>query len=173
MKVLIVSDTHKNIRNVQKVLDKTIPFGVKYLIHCGDHITDALEIERLYPEIIVYGVPGNCDFSSYGKDRECVVEIEGITFFITHGDRHGVKWDYEELYTDASVYDASIAVCGHTHIAHKEKKEGMFLLNPGSISQPRDTTIPPYAVVEIEKGKIQNIAIMQWSGETPLPHPYF
>ena len=51
---------------------------------------------------------------------------------------------------------ADVVMFGHTHVPYLEKTDDLILLNPGSISKPRqDNKIPTYTVMEIrEDGKI-------------------
>lgn len=162
MKVLVISDTHRNISNVERVLELVMPRGVKTVLHCGDNIDDARRLQKLYPQLTIHAVYGNCDGLGYGEDYTKVVEVGGVDIFMTHGNRYNVKWDdYETLMIDAMAHDAQAAVCGHSHCAHLEKNEDFIMLNPGSMSEPRDGYGPSYAILDIEEGKIKDVAIMQ------------
>ena len=162
MKVLVISDTHRNIANVVKILDCIKPLGPAAILHCGDHIEDALRLKRLYPNIEVEAVYGNCDGMASLDECNKVVNIGGVPIFITHGHRHEIKYgDYEELLIDAIAHEAKLAICGHSHVAYLQKKQGIILLNPGSISLPRDSGFPSYAMLDLEAGFIKEVAIMQ------------
>ena len=41
-----------------------------------------------------------------------------------------------------------ILIHGHTHVLKAEQKEGYILLNPGSVSIPKEGNPPTYAVLE-------------------------
>lgn len=165
MKVLVISDTHRNIKNVEMILEMIIPRGVKAVLHCGDNIDDARRIQELYPELTVHAVYGNCDGLGHGDDYTKVVEVAGVPIFMTHGNRYDVKWgDYQMLIIDAMAHGAQVAVCGHSHCAYLEKSEDFIMLNPGSISEPRDGCGYSYAILDIEEGKVSDISIMQISG---------
>ena len=173
MKVLVISDTHRNIRNVEMVLEQVIPRGVEVILHCGDHIDDARRLKKLYPELTVHAVYGNCDGLGYGEDYTKVVEVENVPIFMTHGNRYDVKWgDYENLIIDAMAHGAKVAVCGHSHCAHLEKHGNFIMLNPGSISEPRDGFGFSYAILDIEAGKVTNVTIMQMDRKSCIStHP--
>ncbi|MDF2613232.1 MAG: phosphodiesterase, family [Clostridia bacterium] len=173
MKVLVISDTHRNISNAVKIIELIKCMGLKAIIHCGDHIDDAKRLKSLYKDIEMYSVYGNCDGMAYGKLGEQVIQIEGVSIFITHGHRHGVKWgEYEELLIDAAAYGAKLAICGHSHCAYLEKKQGIILLNPGSISLPRDFRYPSYGILDVENGFIKDVSIMQIGDNgVVLTHP--
>ncbi len=162
MKVLVMSDTHHNIRNAVEILNSIKPLGINTVIHCGDHIDDAYKLKKLYPDIDLYAVPGNCDFMAHGEEYTRIVHIEKVPILITHGHRHSIKWeDYSELLIDAAAQGARLAICGHSHAAYLKKEEGIILLNPGSITSPRDFNYPSYAVIDLENGIIKDVAIMQ------------
>jgi len=162
MKVLVVSDTHRNIANVIKILETIKALGLKGIIHCGDHIEDAKRLQNLYPEIDIYSVYGNCDGMAHLEECDRVINIGDVPIFITHGHKHGVKWgEYEELFMDAMTRGVKLAICGHSHCAYLEKKQGIILLNPGSITLPRDFRYPSYGMLDIENGIIKEVSIMQ------------
>lgn len=70
MKIGIISDTHGNMKNI----DKAIPYLKKcdLIIHAGDYINDA-EYIHYATDVDVKGVKGNCDSYdcySYTTDGE-------------------------------------------------------------------------------------------------------
>ncbi len=161
-KVLIISDTHRNIAPAIGVINQIKNYGLGAIIHCGDHLQDAERLQQLYPEVSVYGVSGNCDSRTCLEDLSKVVTIEGVNFFVTHGHRYLIKWgDYEELAIDALAHDAQVALCGHSHSAYLAKIQGILVMNPGSISLPRDYPHPSYGIIQVEKGQIQESSILQ------------
>lgn len=165
MKVLVMSDTHGNIENAKRVLDQVIPLGVKAVLHCGDYVSDARLIEKCYPQIEVYSVYGNCDVG-FGGAYSQVVTLEGISIYMSHGHKYGVKWgDYEEVAIDAVAHEATVAVCGHSHEAYLGKKQGVLIMNPGSLTLPRDSKYPSYGILEIKDGHVKEVSIMQLLNE--------
>lgn len=161
MKVLVMSDTHGNIENAKRVLDQLIPLGVKAVLHCGDYVSDARLIEKCYPQIEVYSVYGNCDVG-FGGAYSQVVTLEGLSIYMSHGHKYGVKWgDYEEVAIDAVAHEATVAVCGHSHEAYLTKKQGVLIMNPGSLTLPRDSKYPSYGILEIKDGHVKEVSIMQ------------
>lgn len=174
MKVLVISDTHNKINRVDMILESYKCDEVKHIIHAGDHLNDAKEIQKKYPGIIVHMVPGNCDVEGYGSNTSEFFYIEEVPIFLVHGHKHHVKYDYEEILIDAKAHEAKLAIFGHSHSAYKEKKEGIMLLNPGSLSEPRDTTMPSFAILEIEGKQIKGVEVLQLLGKGHLnPHPFF
>lgn len=163
MKVLVISDTHKNLTSAGQAIRHTIKKGLDIVIHCGDHIDDAIKLEKQYPKLRFFYVPGNCDGWFFNDDEKIkVVDIEDKKILITHGDRHNIKINYNKLFEEIKGRNADIGVCGHSHIAHVETQEntGLMIVNPGSISLPRDSEYPSYAVLDIQKGKSIDVKMM-------------
>ena len=161
MKVLVISDTHGNIENAKSVLNQVIPEGVKTVLHCGDYISDARLIEKFYPQVEVYGVYGNCDVGFGGAYSE-VITLEGVSIYMSHGHKYGVKWgDYDEVAIDAIAHEATVAICGHSHEAYLKKNQGILIMNPGSLTLPRDSRYPSYGILELENGQVKEASLLQ------------
>ncbi len=104
----------------------------------------------------VYMVRGNCDWSSNAPACQ-VFELHGHTVAMTHGHRQQVNFELDGLKYWAMSEGAELVMYGHTHVPFLEKSEGLTILNPGSISRPRqDPHIPTYALLEFaENGEIK------------------
>jgi hypothetical protein len=50
---------------------------------------------------------------------------------------------------------ADILLFGHTHIAEIVKNGSGYILNPGSISDPRGNSSESYAIIEINNSKVE------------------
>lgn len=159
MKILVISDTHGRTSHVEHLIKDLKAHGLTHIIHCGDCIEDAKYIEHLFPELIMHKVAGNCD--GYSAGGTILEFIDGVPIMITHGHKQHVKFSYEDMWIDALAHEAKLAVFGHTHIAHLERKDGMILLNPGSMSLPKDGHLPAFAIIEIKKGEIVDVGLMQ------------
>lgn len=172
MKALIISDTHGNIEKAKAVLDQTISRGVKAVLHCGDYVSDARLLQKFYPEIEVYSVYGNCDIG-FGGAYDEVVTLEEVGIYMTHGHRYGVKWgEYETLAIDAKAHEAKVAVCGHSHQAYLGKIEDVLVMNPGSLTLPRDSKYPSYGIIELKAGRIIGCDVVQLLGDGSVrSHP--
>ena len=133
MLVAVVSDTHRSDSCVKSI--KTLIKDADILIHLGDNVEDAEELEREFKGE-VYIVAGNCDFSrKYPKDR--LIDIEGKKIFMTHGDLYSVKMGLNSIYYKGREIEADIVLFGHTHQAMIERTNELILMNPGSPSLPR------------------------------------
>lgn len=161
MKVLVISDTHGNIENAKRVLNQVIPADVETVLHCGDYMSDARLLEKFYPQVAIYGVYGNCDVGFGGAYSE-VVTLEGVSIYMSHGHRYGVKWgEYDEVAIDAIAHEATVAICGHSHQAYLEKKQGVLIMNPGSLTLPRDSKYPSYGILELKDGYVKEASVLQ------------
>lgn len=147
MRILVFSDSHRDIESCIKVINNIV--GVDMVLHAGDHISDAKELCKMFPEIAFEYVPGNCDFSS--DDSDVVVEAQGKKIFLTHGHGYSVKYDdtFSELYNKAESLGCDCAVFGHTHQSLCDPRRKVLLLNPGSIKNGT------YGVIEIENGVLK------------------
>ena len=136
MKVLIVSDTHKRDENLRAVIRKELPFDM--MIHLGDsegseiYFEDWVRDERCS----VYTVRGNNDFFS-GAPSERMIYIGHHRVFLTHGHMYGASMSTARLREEAASRGATIAMFGHSHRPHLARPDGMIVLNPGSLSFPR------------------------------------
>lgn len=153
MKILVISDTHGDINKAQEIIKKNN--GINLIIHLGDYFRDAQKLSRLFPDIPVEYIHGNCDFMIGNVPSEKLLECEGKKIFITHGHRYSVKWDYDKLYKKAEEMKVDLILFGHTHIADLVKRDNYYVVNPGSISEPRDDSNESYAIIEISKESLK------------------
>ena len=152
MKILIVSDTHGRDENLEKAVYREEPFD--YLIHCGDVEGREIFIEALVdcPCCIV---SGNNDFFS-DLPREEEIELDGNKVLVTHGHYYGVSMDISGVAEEAASRDrgCEAVLFGHTHYPEIEMQEGILVINPGSLTFPRQRGRKfSYAVMEAEEGK--------------------
>ena len=154
MRILVLSDSHGRNYGMFSVVDKHYS-EINAVIHLGDLVSDAEELVRKYPYLPVCTVAGNCDLYGFSKDDyEKTVEYGGVKIFMCHGHTCGVKGSLGLLRSKAEQNGAKIALFGHTHLPLVEEKGGIILMNPGSISEPRDGRAPSYGMVEIENGEV-------------------
>lgn len=153
LKILVISDTHGVIDKAEDII-KNIK-NLDMIIHLGDYFRDAQKLADMFPNIQVEYIYGNSDFMIGDVQAEKLLEINGIKILMTHGHRYSVKWDYNKLCKKAEEVGADLLLFGHTHIADMVKKNEFILLNPGSISDPRDDSSESYAIVQIDEGKIE------------------
>lgn len=145
LKILVLSDSHRTMRNMECALERERPDCV---IHLGDHLRDAVQLGRYFPSVPVYAVPGNCDLPEPGEPLWRLEELEGVRIFMTHGHAYGVKRGLLSLELAAREQDADVALFGHTHSAFCRAKDGLWLMNPGACGAGRSS----YGIIEIENG---------------------
>lgn len=158
MKVLVVSDTHRSEYNLEKVIRYEAPIDV--FIHLGDIENREMKINAMLDiRTAVHMVQGNNDFfSSLDKDKEIMLGTHKA--FITHGHLYGVSMGAEILAEEAKARGAEIAMFGHTHRPVLTRINGVIILNPGSISYPRQADRrASYSVINVEAGKDMDIKI--------------
>ncbi len=79
---------------------------------------------------------------------------------LTHGHQYAGIDSIGNMSEMARANDVQIVVCGHTHIPHMEKRGDVWVVNPGSISQPRQPGHQPsYLVMNIEHGTVDFVPV--------------
>ena len=133
MRVLIISDTHGRHTGLDRVLEEA--GEIDMFIHLGDveggedYINAVVDCEK-------HMVRGNNDFFS-DLPREEEFYIGRYEVFITHGHPYYVSLDPEYIREEGAARKADIVMFGHTHKPYFEQKDGLTVLNPGSVSFPR------------------------------------
>ena len=156
MRYLIISDTHNSTRYLNKVLDKV--GRLDGLFHLGDFDGHEYIIQAMV-DCPTYMVGGNNDFFC-SLDRELLVELGSYRIFMTHGHRYGVNSGQERILQAGKEYGAHIVMYGHTHKPVVVQKDGIYLINPGSISQPRqEGRIPTYILMELDRFGVMHYTI--------------
>lgn len=151
MKILIVSDTHRRDGNLRAVIEKVSPIDM--LIHLGD--TEGSECffrEWIHDDgCVIHAVQGNNDFFS-SLDKEKEIRIGKYKALLTHGHLYGVTLGTEGIKDEGKARNADIVMFGHTHKPCLEYWENMVVLNPGSLSYPRqDGRKPSYMIMELDR----------------------
>ena len=161
MKFLIASDLHGSATYCRALLAALDREGADRLILLGDILyhgpRNDLPEGYAPKEVIallsplrdrILAVRGNCDtevdqmvlpfplLADYA-----VMPVGERLMYMTHGHKYG-----EDAPPPLSQGD--ILVQGHTHVAGIKEKEGFTLLNPGSLSLPKESTPRGYILLE-------------------------
>ena len=132
MRILVVSDTHNKHEYLDMAIEEVQPDRI---FHLGDG--DGCEI---YMEAVagcpVEIVRGNCDFAST-LPAEVVMRVGAHVVMLTHGHYYQVNYGTEELIEAAREKGADVVMYGHTHVPEISEHHGVLVINPGSISYPR------------------------------------
>lgn len=170
MKIFVISDIHGSLFYLKKAFKAFEKEKADYILILGDILYhgprnplpeeyNPKEVAILlneYKEKII-SVRGNCDsevdqmvldfpiMSSYSN-----ILWEGRRIFATHG--HHFNLDKMP-----PLEKEDILIYGHFHIPMIEEKDGVFVLNPGSISLPKENSPHSYGVFEKNSFKIKNL----------------
>ncbi len=148
MKIIVFSDSHRDIKTMVEVVERGAP---DMIIHLGDHIYDAVEVERKFMGIPIEFVKGNCDLGSSAPSYK-LIEVANKQIFITHGDVFGVRMGITDLAATGKKHRADLILYGHTHRPVIKKRKGILMMNPGSIGRySRGPWQPTFGIVEINK----------------------
>lgn len=161
MKILVFSDSHSARSFMRLCVEVVKPDAV---IHLGDHYDDGEVLKEEYPGLRIYQVPGNCDrYRVPGFVPEILIQpVFGVSMYMTHGHKHGVKMGIGALTRDARLCKCAIALYGHTHVpdCHREE-DGLWVLNPGAAGNGGSA-----GVIEIHQQKITACALIdRWDLE--------
>lgn len=151
MKFLVISDTHGNIDKVLQIYQKHT--DVDALIHLGDCERDAIDIkDALRCDMI--SVKGNMD-NGYSNNEFKIIETECGKLLLAHGHMQHVKSSLQSLMYLAEEHDCTAALFGHTHMPVSDELDGLYLINPGSLSLPADGSNGSYAVINTDSGEFE------------------
>ena len=156
MKILVLSDSHSGLHFMREAADKLRP---DVMIHLGDYYEDGQVMADEYPGIPCFQVPGNCDmFSCFSGEPDILrEEMDGVTFFLTHGHRHGVKRGTQCLLEAARAAGADAVLYGHTHVSDcRREPDGLWVLNPGSCRSASGSV----GMILTEPGKIVSCLVL-------------
>lgn len=162
MKYLIASDIHGSAYYCRKMLEAYESEGAQKLILLGDLLyhgpRNDLPLEYAPKTVIpllndrkdeILAVRGNCDAEVDQMVLEfpimadyAVVELEhGQMLYLSHGHI------YHEGHLPP-MKKGDVLLHGHTHVLKAEEKDGIVILNPGSVSIPKEGNPPTYAVLD-------------------------
>lgn len=150
MKILVISDSHGQLDGVLKIMEKHKSFD--FVIHLGDIIRQERQLKSICG-CPVKIVQGNCDFGSEYPLTD-LFEFDGNKALLTHGHYYGVDWGIDRLCYAAEGNNCNFAMFGHTHVPEVVETNGITILNPGSISRPRQMNRrKSYIIIETVDGK--------------------
>lgn len=148
MKILVVSDTHGNHKNLDRILN--LAGEIQMFIHLGD-VEGGEEYINAVVDTEKHIVRGNNDFfSDLPKEEEFY--IGKYKTFISHGHSYYVSLDPEYIKEEGIERHADIVMFGHTHKPFLEQNEDITVLNPGSVSYPRqEGRKGSYMIIELDE----------------------
>ena len=147
MKILVLSDSHGNVENMIQAVEQTQPDQIFHLV---DVMRDGEKLHGFFPAIPLEQVPGNCDYAAFEKPEKLLF-IEDKRVLLCHGHTLHVKEGLLTALYAAMEQRADVFLFGHTHRIFSDTRNGVAMLNPGSIG---DARYPTYGLLEITGGRI-------------------
>ena len=161
MKLMFASDIHGSAYYCRKMVEAYQAEKAVRLILLGDILyhgpRNDLPKDYAPKEVIamlnakkknILCVRGNCDAEVDQMVLEfpimaeyCAIADEKRLIYATHG----------HVYNEGHLpplKEGDILIHGHTHVLRAEKKEHYTILNPGSVSIPKEGNPPSYAILE-------------------------
>lgn len=132
MRIVVFSDSHNNYRALEQIVLEQPQ--ADYFLHLGDGEREFDDLAAVFPEKKMLGVCGNCDWGSTGKVVD-MLRAGGRRIFFAHGHTFHVKSGIEDFIHTARSVGADIALYGHTHVACKSYEDGLYIMNPGSVTR--------------------------------------
>ncbi|MDD4414547.1 MAG: YfcE family phosphodiesterase [Oscillospiraceae bacterium] len=144
MRILVVSDSHRNESALRNAI--TQQPRAELVIHLGDGARQAQAMADDFPKRKIEIVCGNCDWGlssvlpSFG-----LKSVGGYLIYYTHGHIHSVKSGLYNIISAARERKADVLLFGHTHIPICIYDDGLYILNPGSLTGRS----PTYGIIDI------------------------
>lgn len=162
-RILVLSDSHRGMSFMRWCVETVKPDAI---VHLGDFYDDGDELREEFPNVLLYQVPGNCDWYSAppGAQEILTMRVQGVDLYMTHGHRHYVKSGTELLVEAARKAKAQAALYGHTHIADCRRDGDLWILNPGAAGSWGGSA----GIIEVEDGRILNCRIFRYGDQEEL-----
>lgn len=170
MKIAVFSDIHGSVSGMNAVLHIVKSEKPQKVVFCGDLFggwTDNTQIANAAQNIdsTLYFVKGNNDrFDAQlidgGMEENVLMYHFGRTLFFTHGDRYN-GWNIPPV-----LQNNDAIIFGHTHVSSLTERNGLFVLNVGSVARSRDG-IPCYLVLDENGATLRKL-----NGETVYSLPW-
>ena len=155
LRIVVLSDSHGNTAAIKKALSSQK--AATHVFFLGDCVRDIEAVREDFPEKEFHIVSGNCDYLSF-LPSTAMENLNGTLIFYSHGHPYFVKQSFVPFLQAAASRGAKIALFGHTHTPLIKYENGVYLVNPGSLSLSREGG-PSYAVIDIEEKGIMPILI--------------
>ena len=147
MKILVLSDSHGNISNMLRAVEREQPM---IALHLGDCWRDGQRLQDRLPDLSLDQVCGNCDFRTI-QPVEKLLFLGDKRILMCHGHTYGVKQGLSLIRQAAKEQCLDLFLFGHTHKPLVDMQGKTLFLNPGSIG---DRARPTYGIVTLENGKM-------------------
>lgn len=105
----------------------------------------------------IYAVRGNCEAEVDQMVLQfpvladyCLLPLKKKVIYATHG----------HVYNEGNLppmKEGDVLLHGHTHVLKAEEREGYILLNPGSVSIPKEGNVPSYGILQDGRFEIKDL----------------
>lgn len=155
MRVLVISDSHIP----QRAGD--LPLAVweaareaDAVLHAGD-LTDLWVYHALRRFAPTHAVSGNVDppETAAALAERRVLNLGGVRVGLTHGHRGAGRTTPERALAAFAGDAVDVVVFGHSHQPLIEERDGVLLVNPGSVTDRRRAPWCSFAWLRIDGGK--------------------
>ncbi|MGG7165375.1 phosphodiesterase [Clostridium ihumii] len=161
MKLFFMSDIHGSLKYAKLGVDAFIKENADYMVILGDVLyhgprnplpeeynpKEVANLINKYKNKII-GVRGNCDadVDQMLLEYPCMMDYNVILadnkrVFITHGHIYSEK-------NMLNIAEGDVLIYGHTHIPVAKKENDIYVINPGSISYPKENNPHSYGILE-------------------------
>lgn len=169
MNIMFLADLHGSVYYTNEVLRIFKETAADYLWILGDILYSAgwpeprdynsRETARLLNQNSsrLMAVRGNCDCDADvhslafpAMATYSYIFLGGRRFFLTHG----------HLYDDSNLSclkKGDVFLYGHTHRMQAESKNGVFVVNPGSVSLPKGSSLHSYGLLRDNRVFIKSV----------------
>ncbi len=159
MKAVILSDTHGQLDGARAVLTAFAEANTVFFL--GDLVEDGKKLQEEFPQKKFYLVCGNNDWGQPAPMEQDVL-WGGRKFSLTHGHPFHLHSGLLRLSLWGRQRAADVVLFGHTHCPCLEREGTLLFCNPGSISEPRSSKEPTFAVAEVEQGELTITCYTLW-----------
>lgn len=156
MRLGIFSDSHGDGNALKAAIEAAAKHGpLDDFVFLGDGASEFAQLtgfmRGLVPGAVLYQVRGNNDFAT-DAPYELVTSFSGVKILLAHGHTFRARLSDYWLVDAARDRGCQGVLYGHTHVSRIDDEKGIFLLNPGSVSQPRRGR-PSCAILTIGEDK--------------------
>lgn len=146
--IALFADSHGNRRRFARAIEIAADKGpVDAALQLGDHASDAVLLGEMRPDWPFFAVRGNNDYMDQNTPSELLLSVGERKIYASHGHYHSASVRTEKLAQRALSMGADVAAYGHTHVAQLDVVDGITVINPGSVSLPRDGNDPCFALL--------------------------
>lgn len=150
IRALVIADTHLKVPDRMVEFLSRLPYPFDAIIHAGDFCSPAV-VETLQSRFPFFGVWGNND----SPETRCllpehsILTLGGFRLGITHGHGEERKETPARAYEQFQTEKPDAIIFGHSHQPVICTKNGILMLNPGSLFSKRRERWPSFIFLDL------------------------